>query len=509
MIPVAVQNWLNHVNLPFTLNSIAQGLHGFEELKKYIKQGSEFCKDIASILQERAELENNYAKGLGRLAVKLNKTTNNGFGTLVNGWKAVGSAMEQEADLHKNLATALLEELHKPLKQLVEAQAKVRKPIEATVDKSLRNLTDRRLEENRAKKTCYNCAKEYEKLEESLGTGKGKQSDKDIAKMEKKSQHVLDALRKADKEYCDLCEKAEMSRQEWECQVTKGTSALQVLEEERINRLSEYLNQYNSHISVLGPRLTQSCDRLHEAVLSLDLHSDIQTIIKQKGTGQFQPEQILLDCYAEDPQFSMKSERRRKSLLHYLVFLKQSMERERKGREGVEKLVEVYKARPNFADQDAQEETRQKLKQVTYMMNFLEASHYKISSYVSTLDGQQKPSHKFATYMEQSRDKQGIPITTLKLPPNIALEYNNTMSAGGDFALDEAYDDDEFDDIDTQDMIIGRCRALYDYQARQTDELSIHTGEEIKVYNKQADGWWQGELNGRVGIFPATYVKDC
>lgn len=34
-------------------------------------------------------------------------------------------------------------------------------------------------------------------------------------------------------------------------------------------------------------------------------------------------------------------------------------------------------------------------------------------------------------------------------------------------------------------------------------------GEEIKVYNKQADGWWQGELNGRVGIFPATYVKDC
>jgi len=33
-------------------------------------------------------------------------------------------------------------------------------------------------------------------------------------------------------------------------------------------------------------------------------------------------------------------------------------------------------------------------------------------------------------------------------------------------------------------------------------------GDLIAVYSKQADGWWQGELNGRVGVFPSTYVQE-
>jgi hypothetical protein len=30
-----------------------QGQNGFEELRRYIKQGGDFCKDLSSILQER------------------------------------------------------------------------------------------------------------------------------------------------------------------------------------------------------------------------------------------------------------------------------------------------------------------------------------------------------------------------------------------------------------------------------------------------------------------------
>jgi len=56
---------------------------------------------------------------------------------------------------------------------------------------------------------------------------------------------------------------------------------------------------------------------------------------------------------------------------------------------------------------------------------------------------------------------------------------------------------------------MGHARAIYDYNAQQYDELSITTGDLIAVYDKQEDGWWQGELNGKVGIFPATYVEDA
>jgi hypothetical protein len=30
-----------------------QGQNGFEELRRFIKQGGDFCKDLSSILQER------------------------------------------------------------------------------------------------------------------------------------------------------------------------------------------------------------------------------------------------------------------------------------------------------------------------------------------------------------------------------------------------------------------------------------------------------------------------
>lgn len=38
--------------------------------------------------------------------------------------------------------------------------------------------------------------------------------------------------------------------------------------------------------------------------------------------------------------------------------------------------------------------------------------------------------------------------------------------------------------------------------------MYFFAGDVIKVFHKQDDGWWQGELNGNVGIFPATYTQE-
>lgn len=94
--------------LIFTLLFASQsGPGGFEEVRRYVKQGGDFCKELAAILHERyeytlnflkscinilfflkkkmlhthacvcftprAELEANYAKGLSKLSGKLTK----------------------------------------------------------------------------------------------------------------------------------------------------------------------------------------------------------------------------------------------------------------------------------------------------------------------------------------------------------------------------------------------------------------------------------------------------
>jgi hypothetical protein len=49
-------------------------------------------------------------------------------------------------------------------------------------------------------------------------------------------------------------------------------------------------------------------------------------------------------------------------------------------------------------------------------------------------------------------------------------------------------------------------RALYDFSG-SSDELSFKAGSEILVLNEVLDDWWLGELEGRSGLFPTTYVE--
>jgi len=52
------------------------------------------------------------------------------------------------------------------------------------------------------------------------------------------------------------------------------------------------------------------------------------------------------------------------------------------------------------------------------------------------------------------------------------------------------------------------AQALYDFDSTEPDELPFKAGDYIKVYTAPSDNdWWQGEINGRVGIFPKDYVQ--
>lgn len=49
----------------------------------------------------------------------------------------------------------------------------------------------------------------------------------------------------------------------------------------------------------------------------------------------------------------------------------------------------------------------------------------------------------------------------------------------------------------------------YDYDAIHDDELTIRVGEIIRNVRKlQEEGWLEGELNGRRGMFPDNFVKE-
>ncbi|XP_065826186.1 neutrophil cytosol factor 4-like [Oscarella lobularis] len=52
-----------------------------------------------------------------------------------------------------------------------------------------------------------------------------------------------------------------------------------------------------------------------------------------------------------------------------------------------------------------------------------------------------------------------------------------------------------------------RAKALYNYEARQSDELSFSKGDMMKLRQRLDDGWVEGQLNGKIGIAPVTYIE--
>uniref|UniRef100_A0AAR2KVF6 Osteoclast-stimulating factor 1 n=1 Tax=Pygocentrus nattereri TaxID=42514 RepID=A0AAR2KVF6_PYGNA len=52
-----------------------------------------------------------------------------------------------------------------------------------------------------------------------------------------------------------------------------------------------------------------------------------------------------------------------------------------------------------------------------------------------------------------------------------------------------------------------QCRALYAYDAQDTDELSFNADDIIEIVNEDPSGWWFGRLRGREGVFPGNYVE--
>jgi len=50
--------------------------------------------------------------------------------------------------------------------------------------------------------------------------------------------------------------------------------------------------------------------------------------------------------------------------------------------------------------------------------------------------------------------------------------------------------------------------VVYSYTQEHEDELSLKTGQLIKVIGEEEEGWWRGILNGKEGVFPSNFVEE-
>ncbi|XP_018558923.1 CD2-associated protein isoform X2 [Lates calcarifer] len=53
-----------------------------------------------------------------------------------------------------------------------------------------------------------------------------------------------------------------------------------------------------------------------------------------------------------------------------------------------------------------------------------------------------------------------------------------------------------------------QCKALFDYQPQNEDELELKIGDIVDIIEEVEEGWWSGNSNGKSGLFPSNFVKE-
>ena len=54
---------------------------------------------------------------------------------------------------------------------------------------------------------------------------------------------------------------------------------------------------------------------------------------------------------------------------------------------------------------------------------------------------------------------------------------------------------------------VDEAIVKYNYTPVREDEVALTKGDRVYVMEKEGDGWWRGEANGKTGWFPSNYVE--
>jgi len=224
-------------------------------------------------------------------------------------------------------------------------------------------------------------------------------------------------VRKCDLEYYSCTIKAERARLEWESAILRGCSSFRRMEEDRLSQLRFLAEQYQQILEEHRPKLVASANRLDEPIRRIHVGRDMEVVRKKVDIDENTlGEQTLPNFYAEDTNNCMNRERRREALAKFLRIIKADIDRETKGMGGVENLAKALQETPKFGGEESQQDVQEKLQHMRSMLTFLEASRFKVLNALLEMEGRPSVHHPLSSYIENSKEKNGMIKTKLKIP---------------------------------------------------------------------------------------------
>ncbi|KAM9664926.1 nostrin isoform 2-T2 [Trichechus inunguis] len=460
----------------------------YKNLKEFTQNGENFCKQVTAVLQQRSNLEISYAKGLQKLAIKLSKVL--------------------QSTKKKKLGKAIQLEAIKPTYQVLSAQEKKRKALDNEVQKTADLVISNWNQQIKAKKKLMVSTKKHEALFHLVENSKQSVTKKEKQKLLNKLKKSTEKLAKEEENYYQKNLAGYSTRLKWEKTLENCYQSILELEKERIQLLCNNLNQYNQHISVFGQTLTTCHTQIHCAISKIDAEKDIQSLLEETAISSTEKksEFLLTDYFEEDPNNAMDKERQKSSIKSKLLRLQRDIEKASKDKEGLERMLNAYSSNSSFSDGKSQKDTAALMDETNLKLDLLQANSYKLSSVLAELEQRPKPPHPCSTCIFKWKEKEQTHSYVKISRPFMMKRLENVMSKASSGGQSNPSSSSLASDV--AQLSNGLCKALYSFQAREEDELSLEKGDIVAIHEKKGEGWWFGSLNGKKGHFPAAYVEE-
>ncbi|XP_078576333.1 proline-serine-threonine phosphatase-interacting protein 2-like isoform X3 [Branchiostoma floridae x Branchiostoma japonicum] len=417
---------------------------GFETLLARMKEGSNMCKELEDFLKHRAKAEEDYAKTLQKMV----KSAGDGgeIGILRNAWDTVRKETEHLANVHMTMSQSLTKEAE-DIRGFRKLQEQSRKETEED------NMKYTRLKRDLYKKT-MDAKKSYE---QKCREADGAENAYSTSRLKKKASGARQQAEQADTAYKSCVEGLEQSRVSWEKCHAHSCQVFQKMEEERIMFLRDKLWVHSNLGSMICVQNDEHYEDMRKALEHCDEVKDISLFVNTKKTGTQRPAPVVYESYYPDGTKSAKR------------FAVSPLHRDRPSTmssrppEPLPQIGSPASAAPNLPAKDKQR---------------------------SISHGRYGDEDDF--YTEVSLD----------------FGYGEADSHGGAYATVQETRTQRFSSPASPNFGEGdTVKVAFDYDSQGQQELTLRKGRHIRVLKRENDLWWHGEMDGKIGVFPSTYVE--
>jgi hypothetical protein len=270
---------------------------GFDVLVHKHRQGKEVCKEVAHFMQERARIEEQYAKSLLHLAKSgLGEQES---GTARTAWNQLKFDAESQARNRLQFAEKLVSEVQAPLMKFKDDQKKTRKNYETTISIDRKLLGSKYADAIKLHKIYIQRCRDAEAIEAVAGRGQlDHMTKKDYMKIEEQARKERKKASMAGMEYKVAVEEYERVRRQWEEDMHNACVDFQTAEEERIDYIKEVLQAYLRVQKDVNHHCKESTEMVGSSIEAVSKEIDIEMFVKSHHTGSQKPMPLSFEPYS-------------------------------------------------------------------------------------------------------------------------------------------------------------------------------------------------------------------